>query len=286
MDLIQALIMGLVQGLTEFLPISSSAHLLIVPWLFGWSNDKAITSIPFDVALHMGTLLAVLIYFAADWRRLIAAFARSAVERRIGDDPDRRLAWLIVVASVPAALVGVLGESKIDEVFHKRENLEVGLYVIAVMMIVMGALLFAAERLGKRLLEITDIRLPTALTVGLAQALALIPGVSRSGSTITAGLFRGLKREAAARFSFLLATPIVLAAGVKKLYDVVKSPEGIQAADQMGYLVGFAASAISGFLCIYFLMRYLQRRSTAPFIAYRLLLGAGIIVLLLIRFHI
>jgi undecaprenyl-diphosphatase len=278
--------MGLVQGLTEFLPISSSAHLLIVPWLFGWSNDKAITSIPFDVALHMGTLLAVLIYFAADWRRLIAAFARSAVERRIGDDPDRRLAWLIVVASVPAALVGVLGESKIDEVFHKRENLEVGLYVIAVMMIVMGALLFAAERLGKRLLEITDIRLPTALTVGLAQALALIPGVSRSGSTITAGLFRGLKREAAARFSFLLATPIVLAAGVKKLYDVVKSPEGIQAADQMGYLVGFAASAISGFLCIYFLMRYLQRRSTAPFIAYRLLLGAGIIVLLLIRFHI
>jgi undecaprenyl-diphosphatase len=285
-DLIQALIMGLVQGLTEFLPISSSAHLLIVPWLFGWSDDKAITSIPFDVALHMGTLLAVLIYFAADWRRLIVAGARSAVERRIGDDPDRRLAWLIVIASVPAALVGVLGESKIDEIFHKRENLEVGLYVIAVMMIVMGLLLFAAERLGKRLLEITDIRLPTALTVGLAQALALIPGVSRSGSTITAGLFRGLKREAAARFSFLLATPIVLAAGAKKLYDVLKSPEGIQATDQVGYLVGFAASAISGFLCIYFLMRYLQRRSTAPFIAYRLLLGVGIIVLLLMRFHI
>jgi undecaprenyl-diphosphatase len=285
-DLIQALIMGLVQGLTEFLPISSSAHLLIVPWLFGWTDDRAITSIPFDVALHMGTLLAVLIYFAADWRRLIAAFARSVVDRRIGDNPDRRLAWLIIVASVPAALVGLLGESKIDELFHKRENLEVGLYVIAVMMIVMGGLLVAAERLGRRLLEVTDIRLPTALTVGLAQALALIPGVSRSGSTITAGLFRGLTRAAAARFSFLLATPIVLAAGVKKLYDVLKSPEGIQVADQMGYVVGFAASAISGFLCIYFLMRYLQRRSTAPFIAYRLLLGVGIIVLLLMRFHI
>lgn len=285
MDLVQALILGIVQGLTEFLPVSSSAHLLIVPWLFGWRNG-AVTSIPFDVALHMGTLLAVLVYFAADWRRLIAAFVRSIEERRIGDDPDRRLAWLIVIASVPAAAVGVLGESQIDHLFHEQKNLEVGLYIIATMMIVMGALLFAAERLGKRQLELSQIGLPTAVVVGLAQALALIPGVSRSGSTITAGLFRGLKREAAARFSFLLATPIVLAAGVKKLYDVLKSPEGIQAADQMGYVVGFAASAISGFLCIYFLMRYLQRHSTAPFIVYRFLVGAGIIILLLTRFHI
>ncbi len=285
MDLIQALVLGIVQGLTEFLPVSSSAHLLIVPWLFGWKGG-AVTSIPFDVALHMGTLLAVLVYFAQDWRRLIAAFVRSVVERRIGDDPDRRLAWFVILASIPAAVVGVLGESKIDDIFHQEANLRVGLYIIATMMIVMAAFLLAAERLGKRQLELNQIGLPTAAVVGVAQALALIPGVSRSGSTITAGLFRGLKREAAARFSFLLATPIVLAAGVKKLYDVLKTPGGIQAGDQLGYLLGFAASAISGFLCIYFLMRYLQRHSTAPFIAYRFVLGAGIIVLLLLNFHV
>lgn len=285
MDLVQALVLGIVQGLTEFLPVSSSAHLLIVPWLFGW-HGGAVTSIPFDVALHLGTALAVIVYFAADWRRLIGAFARSIAERKIGADPDRRLAWLIILASIPAAVVGVLGESKIDEAFHQPQNLRLGLSIIATMMIVMGALLLAAERLGKRQLELRQIGLQTAMVVGLAQALALIPGVSRSGSTITAGLFRGLKREAAARFSFLLATPIVLAAGVKKLYDVVKSPEGIAAGDQVGYLVGFAASAISGFLCIYFLMRYLQRNATTPFIVYRFLLGVGIIVLLLVGWNV
>ena len=285
MDLIQALVLGIVQGLTEFLPVSSSAHLLIVPWLFGWTGG-AVTSIAFDVALHMGTALAVIVYFASDWRRLITALVRAIAERRIGDDPDRRLAVLIVIASIPAGIVGVLGESQIDDLFHQQENLRVGLYIIATMMIIMGGLLLLAERLGKRELDMNQIQLPTAAIVGLAQALALIPGVSRSGSTITAGLFRGLKREAAARFSFLLATPIVLAAGVKKLYDVFKSPEGIVAGDQMGYLIGFVASAISGFLCIYFLMRYLQRNSTAPFIAYRFILGVGIIILLLLNFHV
>ncbi len=285
MDLIQALVLGIVQGLTEFLPVSSSAHLLIVPWLFGWTGG-AVNSIAFDVALHLGTALAVIVYFASDWRRLIAALIRSIAERKIGDDPDRRLAWLVVLASIPAAIVGVLGESKIDDLFHQQQNLRVGLYIIAAMMIIMAGMLYFAERLGKRELEMNQIQLPTAAVVGLAQALALIPGVSRSGSTITAGLFRGLKREAAARFSFLLATPIVLAAGAKKLYDVLQSPEGIVAGDQMGYLIGFVASAISGFLCIYFLMRYLQRNSTAPFIVYRFILGLAIIILLLLNFHV
>ena len=241
------------------------------------------TSIPFDVALHMGTLLGVLIYFAPDWARYIAAFFRSVVERRIGDDPDRRLAWLIILASIPAAVVGVLAESKIDDLFHQESNLRVGLFIIAVMMIVMAALLLAAERLGKKLYDINQIGPATAGIVGLAQALALIPGVSRAGSTITAGLFRDLKRADAARFSFLLATPIVLAAGIKKLYDVLKSPEGIVTSDQMGYLVGFLAAAVTGFFCIYFLMRYLQRHSTLPFIIYRFIVGIGIILLLLVR---
>jgi undecaprenyl-diphosphatase len=281
-DIFQALFLGILQGLTEFLPVSSSAHLVFVPWLLGW-EDKAVTSIQFDVALHMGTLLAVLVYFAADWRRLIGAFFASLVERRIGDDPDRRLIWLILIGTIPAALAGLLAESKINDIFHDPQNLRTGLLVIAVMMIVMGALLLLAERVGKHALTLEGIRLPTAVLVGVAQALALIPGVSRSGSTITAGLFAGLKREAAARFSFLLATPVVLAAGLKQVYNLVQE-EGIPADLQLGFLVGFAASAISGFLCIFLLLRYLQRNSTAPFIWYRFMVGAALMVLVLAGF--
>lgn len=283
MDLFHALVLGIVQGLTEFLPISSSAHLLIVPWLFGW-KEASLTSIQFDVALHMGTLVAVLVYFASDWRRLIAGFIRSVVERKIGDDPDRKLAWLVIVGSIPAAIVGALGESKIDEIFHRPENLRMAMLVIAIVMLVMAGLLFLAERIGKHVLDLRHIELPTAVTVGVAQALALIPGVSRSGSTITAGLFLGLKRETAARFSFLLATPVVLGAGLKKLYDVFREG-GIPADQQLGFVVGFLAAAISGFLCIAFLLRFLQRNSTLPFIVYRLALGVLLLVLVAVSFN-
>jgi undecaprenyl-diphosphatase len=283
LDLFHALVLGIVQGLTEFLPISSSAHLLIVPWLLGW-NEPEITSIQFDVALHMGTLVAVLVYFARDWVRLVAGFFRSIIERKIGDDPDRKLAWMVVIGSIPAAIVGVLGESKIDEVFHKPENIRVAITVIAVMMIAMAVLLYLADRVGKKNYDLKHIGLPTAITVGLAQALALIPGVSRSGSTITAGLFLNLKREAAARFSFLLATPVVLGAGLKKLYDAMQVG-GIPADQQMGFLIGFLAAAISGFLCIAFLLRYLQRNSLMPFIVYRLALGGVLIALAVVSFH-
>src|SRR5438552_5376431 len=189
MDLFQAFVLGLVQGLTEFLPISSSAHLIIVPWLFGW-KDPAINSIQFDVALHMGTLLAVVAYFWADWRRLVAAFVASVIQRSVGDNPDRRLAWFVLLASIPAAIVGVAGESKIDNLFHQPENVRTGLLVIATMMIIMAAVLLWAERVGARARGLADVDLRRALGVGLAQALALIPGVSRSGSTITAGRVR------------------------------------------------------------------------------------------------
>jgi undecaprenyl-diphosphatase len=281
MDLFQAFVLGLVQGLTEFLPISSSAHLIIVPWLFGW-KDEAINSLQFDVALHMGTLLAVLAYFWADWRRLVGAFIGSVAQRRIGDDTDRRLAWFILVASIPAAVVGALAESNIEEFFHQPQNQRPGLMVIAVMMIVMGALLLLAERLGTQELGLPGIDLRRSLGIGLAQALSLIPGVSRSGSTITAGLVFGLKRETAARFSFLLATPVVLGAGLKKLYDLLQDPGALQQAEQFGYLVGFLTAAVAGFLCIHFLLRYLQRNSTAPFIWYRFMLGILLIVLVLL----
>jgi len=284
LDLFQALVLGLIQGLTEFLPISSSAHLIFIPWLFGW-NNQALNSLQFDVALHMGTLLAVLVYFAPDWRRLISAFVRSVLERRIGSDPDRRLVWYIVFATVPAFVVGVLAESQIDELFHEPSNLRGGLLIIAVMMNVMGALLLLAERMGKHAVELKNITLRTALGIGVAQALALIPGVSRSGSTITTGLFLGLKREAAARFSFLLSTPIVLGAGMKKMYDVFQGGDGIPADQTGGFVVGFLAAAVSGFLCIFFLMRYLQSRSTAPFIWYRFMVGIILLALLALGFR-
>ncbi len=284
MDLIQALVLGIVQGLTEFLPISSSAHLIIVPWLFGW-KDPAITSVQFDVALHMGTLIAVVVYFWNDWRRLLGALFASLMERKIGTNVDRRTAWFVLLASIPAGIVGGLGESKIDDLFHEAKNLRTGLIVIGIAMLVMATLLLLAERMGRHELDMSGLNLNTALGIGFAQALALIPGVSRSGGTITAGLFFGLKREAAARFSFLLATPVVLGAGLKKLYDLLKTPGGIPSGQQLGFVVGFLAAAIVGFLCIHFLLMYLQKRSTAPFIWYRYMLGIALIVLVVIGFR-
>jgi undecaprenyl-diphosphatase len=284
LDIFQSIVLGIIQGLTEFLPISSSAHLLIVPWLFGW-KDPAITSIQFDVALHMGTLIAVLVYFAADWRRLIVAFVRSLVERRIGDDPDRRLAWFLVIGSIPGAIVGVLAESKIDDLFHKPENVRTGIVIIAIMMILLAVLLWLAERIGKRTFDLRNLSFGTAIAIGVSQALAVIPGVSRSGSTITAGLFLNLKRDSAARFSFLLATPIVLGAGLKKLYDALQTPSSaITSAQWPAYIFGFLAAAIAGFFCIYFLLRYLQRNSTLPFIVYRVLLGIVLLILIFAGF--
>jgi len=284
LDIFQSIVLGIVQGLTEFLPISSSAHLLIVPWLFGW-KDPAITSIQFDVALHMGTLIAVLAYFARDWRRLLVAFVRSIFERRIGDDTERRLAWFLVIGSIPGAIVGVLAESKVDELFHQPENVRTGIVIIAIMMIVLAIVLMLAERIGKRIYDLRTLSFGTALVVGLSQALAIIPGVSRSGSTITAGLFMNLKRDAAARFSFLLATPIVFGAGLKKLYDALKLPaDAITSTQWPAYTLGFLAAAISGFLCIFFLLRFLQRNSTLPFIVYRVILGILLLVLIAFGF--
>ena len=283
MDLFQALVLGIVQGLTEFLPISSSAHLLIIPWIFGWT-DPGITSIQFDVALHMGTLIAVLVYFAADWRRMIGAFFRSVAERNIGDDPDRKLVWFVILGSIPAVVLGVLAESKIDEFFHRPENFRAGIIVIATMMIALALMLYLAERVGKRIYELSHLKVGSAMAIGFAQALALIPGVSRSGSTITAGLFLGLKRETAARFSFLLGTPVVLGAGLKKTYDVLQAG-GIPSDQLIGFIVGFLAAAFSGFFCIAFLMRFLQRNSTMPFIIYRIVLGIGLLVLVMVGFR-
>jgi undecaprenyl-diphosphatase len=281
LDLLQAIVLGLVQGLSEFIPISSSAHLIIVPWLFNWPDP----GIAFDVALHIGTLVAVLVYFWRDWLRLIGGAVRTLAARRLDADPDGRLAWFIVLATIPGALAGLLGESKLDELFHGttasgRAN---GILIIGVVMIALAALLYLAERRASHLYDMGHLTLAQALTIGVAQAFAIIPGVSRSGSTITAGLFMNLKREAAARFSFLLGTPVIVGAGVKKAYDISKT--GIPAGDQMAFFVGFLVAAVSGYFAIFFLLRFLQRNSTLPFIVYRVIIGLGLIALVPIGFR-
>ena len=278
MDLVlQAALIGLLQGLTEFIPVSSSAHLELAPWIAGWPSGGLISSLSFDVFLHLGTLLALLIYFGRDWVRLLGAALASIRERRIGADPDRRLAWLLVAATLPAGLIGFVGEDWIDSVLH-ADNDGVRL-AIAGFMVLGAAALWLADRLGDRRRETDGLDVPSALAIGLSQALALLPGISRSGATISAGLALGLTRESAARFSFLLATPITLGAGLygsRKLFDV-----GHSGVEWLAIGVGFATAAISGMLAIGFLLSWLRHRSVAVFSLYRVAF-AGLVVALVL----
>ena len=272
----QAAVVGLLQGLTEFIPVSSSAHLELVPWIFGWgSDDPLIGSLAFDVFLHLGTLLALLLYFARDWVRLIGAGVASIRERRIGDDPDRRLAWLLAIATVPAAIIGFAFEDLIADLFHGDSN--GARLAIAAFLIVGAVALYLADRLGSRRRALRDVTLPAALTIGFSQALALLPGISRSGATITAGLALGLDREAAARFSFLLATPITLGAGLYGARDLLDA--SLSGGEWVAIWVGFGTAAVSGMLAIGLLLAWLRRRSVAIFSAYRIAFAVLIIVL-------
>jgi undecaprenyl-diphosphatase len=287
MTILQALILGIVQGLTEFIPISSSAHLIIVPWLFGW-NDPVLTSLSFDVALHLGTLVAVIWFFASDWVRLIRAGVASLVERKIGSDPDRKLAWLLVIGCIPGGIAGVLGESKIDALFH-QPGMPIKMMAIIIMGIIIAALaliLFIVERQARHTRELNSLTLKDAILIGLAQALAIFPGVSRSGSTITAGLALNLKRETAARFSFLLSAPIILGAGLKSALDMFQqyhAGTSFGSGELLLFPFGFVAAAISGYFCIKYLLRFLQKNSTDSFVYYRWGLAVLIIVVALLR---
>jgi undecaprenyl-diphosphatase len=277
---IQAGLIGLLQGLTEFIPISSSAHLELAPWIAGWESDGLVGSLAFDVFLHLGTLLALLVYFARDWVRYLRAWLASVRERRLGDDPDRRIAWLLLFATIPAAIAGFVLEEFVTEAFHGDDD---GARLAIAGFLVVGAVaLFVADRFGSRRAEIDEIRGGTAITIGLSQALALFPGISRSGATLTAGLALGLTREAAARFSFLLATPITFGAGLygsRRLFD-----EPLSQADWLAIGVGFAVAALSGLVAIGFLLSWLRRRSVAVFSVYRIGFAA-LIVFLVITGH-
>jgi undecaprenyl-diphosphatase len=278
-DLLQALILGIVQGLTEFIPVSSSAHLIIVPWLLGWRDP----GLAFDAALHLGTLLAVLAYFAADWLELARGFGASIAERSLGGQRNRLMAWLILVGCVPGAVAGLLLDHPVEAFFHNPNGAHTtsAMLLIAAFVLGLAALLLLAEQIARHTRPLDQVGWRDAILIGLAQAAALLPGVSRSGATMTTGLLLGLEREAAARFSFLLATPIIAGAGLKKVYDALKA--GLSAGDQAAFAIGLLAAAVTGYMCIAFLLRYLQRNSTVPFVVYRVLLAIVILVVALSR---
>ena len=267
--LFQALVMGLVQGLTEFLPVSSSGHLIVVPKLLGW-NDPFIESLAFSVMLHIATLAALLIYFRADWLRLVPAGLAAIRDRSLRDDPDRRLAWLLVVATIPAVIAGVLLNDLVETSFRDY-------HLVAITLVIGAAILWVADRTGRKTKGVDGVTFPVALGVGVAQALALVPGISRSGISISAGLFGGLDRASAARFSFLMATPIVAGAGVWELKKLLTGEAGVDVA-LTPLLVGMIAALVSGLAAISILLRFLRTRSTTVFVAYRLVLAAVIVV--------
>lgn len=286
MQLIQSIILGIIQGLTEFIPISSSAHLVIVPWLFGW-QDPLFRSLGFDVALHLGTLTAIIAFFWKDWVRLAGAWFASIGQLKIGQDPDRRMAWFILLACIPGAAAGLLFEGKIERLFHPEGSsiLAGSMVAMAGIIALLGTLLFVADRFAKRNRSFESMGWKDAILIGLSQALAIFPGVSRSGATITAGLALGLKREAAARFSFLLSAPIIAGAGAKSLYDFAKGlgQAGTEAAIWPMIGVGFVAAAVSGFFCIKFLLGFLQKHTATAFAAYRWALAALVVGVALLR---
>ncbi len=267
--LIQGLVMGIVQGLTEFLPISSSGHLIIVPFLLGWT-DPFITSLAFSVMLHVGTLIALLVYFRSDWIRLVPAGLSAIRDRSFHADPDRRLAWLLVTATIPGAIAGFLLNDVIEARFR-----EAGL--VAVTLVVGAVILWLADRWGARTKGIDDVTFPQAAGFGLAQAIALVPGISRSGISISAARLAGLDREAAARFSFLMATPITAGAAVFELKKLASGEAGV--AVSLGpLLAGLIAAFVAGMLAIGLMLRYLRTRSLTVFVVYRIILAVVVII--------
>jgi undecaprenyl-diphosphatase len=271
MNALEALLLGVVQGLTEFLPISSSGHLILVPWLLDirYLEEHPDFNKSFDVALHVGTLIAVIIYFRKDLAVLIRAGIASIRKRRV-ETTNERLAWLIALATIPAAAIGAAGEGFIEDELGQP-------WQIAILLVVFALLLAAADRMPQRR-DMEGLGWRSALGIGFAQSLALAPGVSRSGVTITAGRALGLTRDAAARFSFLLLAPVVAGASVVEGADLAR--EGLPPGSAGPMLVGVTAAAVSGFAAIWWLLRYVRGHSYDIFVWYRLVTAAIVIGLI------
>jgi undecaprenyl-diphosphatase len=256
-----------VQGLTEFLPISSSAHLRIVGTAFGWDDPGA----AFTAIIQIGTELAVLLYFRRDIARIVSAWVLSLLGRRKGD-PDARTGWLIIVGSIPIIVLGLLLKDRIETTFRD-------LRIVAIALVAFSLILYAADRVGRKKLELADLTARDGVVFGLAQSLALIPGVSRSGGTITAGLFLGYSRAAAARYSFLLAIPAVLGSGVYEAYGALTGDAQGRPVDWPPTVLATVISFAVGLLVIAWLLRYLDRGSFTPFVVYRVVLGLAVLAL-------
>jgi undecaprenyl-diphosphatase len=268
-SVLQAIVLGIVQGLTEFAPISSSGHLILVPWLFHWTfflNNPELNK-TFDVALHVGTFVGAVLYFRKDIWAYLRAWARS-IRRRSVQHTNERLAWFLIIGTIPGAVVGASLESVIEEKLGQP-------WIIAVMLAVFGLVLYAVDRSARADRGMRDLKLSDVLLIGMAQAIALQPGVSRSGVTITAARGLGLKRESAARFSFLLALPVIGGAGLYKGLKLAGT--GLPPGTAGPFLWGMLASAVSGFLVIWGLLAYLRHRDFAPFVVYRLAV-AGLVL--------
>lgn len=272
-EIVQAIVIGIVQGLTEFLPVSSSAHLIVLPRILGW-DDALINSPEFVVMLHMGTLVALLAYFWRDVIDLLRAAWAAVRERSLAGDPRRKLAVVLLLSVIPAALIGLLLEDWIDSFFRDS------ILIVPVILAVGAGILWLAERLGTRQRDLDRAEYADGVVIGLAQALALFPGISRSGVTLAAGLFRGLEREAAARFAFLMGIPIIAGAGLWKVRSIATGGAGD--VDLTVLAAGVIAAAVSGFLAISLLLRYLRTHSLGIFIAYRLVAAAVFLVLLVV----
>jgi len=277
----QAIVLAIVQGLGEFIPISSSGHLIIVRRLLGWNELSPSGELTFDVALHFGTLLSVLFYFRRTWFQIIRAalggkvvrFSESgSADTNLAPEEqkeERLLLWFLAIATIPGAIAGKLLEHSAEDYFREH------IVLIAAALIVVALLMWLGEKTGSLSKPLTRISLADSLIIGVAQAFALIPGVSRSGSTITTGLFRGMTREAAVRFSFLLSTPIIAGAALLKAHELHK--EGLPAGMHAPFIVGILVSALVGYAAIAWLIRYLQSNSLRAFIIYRIVAGVVVI---------
>lgn len=262
MDFVQAVILGIVQGLTEFLPISSSAHLLLFPYYMGWKIDPT-QNVSYYVIVHFGTLMAVLSFFFNDIKLLVPALIKVISERKIGDDPHRRLAWFLIIGTLPAGAVFVLVSKLLENTLESP-------MLVGIFLLMTGVLLTVSEKLGKRNTSAKEMRLSDVLFIGFAQGLAILPGISRSGSTIAAGLFRGLTREEAAKFSFLLSIPIIIAGTVEEMTALTL---GSQQGNVVMLISGFITAFVSGYFAIKFFIDYLKKHSLYVFAIYCFTLG-------------
>ncbi len=273
MSLLQVIILAVVQGLTEFLPVSSSAHLALAPWLFGWEDP----GLAFDIALHLGTLAAVLLYFFKDWMQVIAQGFGISYTNDVELAKNKSLLWMLAVASLPIGFFGFLFNKQAETTWRSP-------YIIGTMLILVGLLMAFAERVGRERRDIGGVSFLDSIVIGVSQALAIVPGTSRSGITITTGLFRDLNRESAARFSFLLSTPAIAAAGGKAFYDMMKHG-GLAPELRLHFFIGMAVSAIVGCVVIGLFLKYLRNHTLKFFVYYRIIFGIIVIALAFIFRH-